>query len=302
MYNASLNQNTIGAVYTRAQKELNERILRAICSDEEGYRRVTRNGTFDKRARSSTAALTSSAIRLATSNSPGSSAAHHLTVRCDGNSEPDTAFGGPMYYGHSPDGYSQRNMLVLSNAHRSVGVGRPQRGTTRTATMMTYAIRANRPVRSSSRGEQSSRHCSQRHDSRSAIGWSRQVMRDCSSPFRREDGDEVMDLVRRNGGMERMHLGFFHDANTEADKWNFWRLEGPGFVWNYRILDHVHCYVNIALPADGVIGPFASSVRRRRANAKREHADPAFSISHPHPQHRRPFMRIDGAARQSYSA
>ena len=34
---------------------------------------------------------------------------HHLTVRCDGNSEPNAAFGGPMYYGHSPDGYSNRN-------------------------------------------------------------------------------------------------------------------------------------------------------------------------------------------------
>src|SRR5438067_600012 len=34
---------------------------------------------------------------------------HSLTVRCDGNSEPDAAFGGPMYYGHSPDGYSVRN-------------------------------------------------------------------------------------------------------------------------------------------------------------------------------------------------
>src|SRR5262249_61335213 len=36
---------------------------------------------------------------------------HHLTVRCDGNSEPGAAFGGPMYYGHSPDGYSQRNVF-----------------------------------------------------------------------------------------------------------------------------------------------------------------------------------------------
>ena len=30
------------------------------------------------------------------------------------------------------------------------------------------------------------------------------------------------------------------------ERWHFWRLEGPGFVWNYRVLPHVHCYVNIS--------------------------------------------------------
>jgi hypothetical protein len=29
-------------------------------------------------------------------------------------------------------------------------------------------------------------------------------------------------------------------------RWHFWRLEGPGFVWNYRVLPHVHTYVNIS--------------------------------------------------------
>ena len=28
---------------------------------------------------------------------------------------------------------------------------------------------------------------------------------------------------------------------------DFWRLEGPGFVWNFRVLPHVHTFVNIAL-------------------------------------------------------
>src|ERR1019366_5527005 len=72
------------------------------------------------------------------------------------------------------------------------------------------------------------------------------VMRDLLSPYRREDADEVMELVRRNGGMERLHLGFFRDANTPTDKWDFWRLEGPGFVWHFRVLPHLHTYVNIA--------------------------------------------------------
>ena len=55
-----------------------------------------------------------------------------------------------------------------------------------------------------------------------------------------------MELVRRNGGMDQIRLGFFRNASAAAGQWNFWRLEGPGFIWNYRILPHVHCYVNIA--------------------------------------------------------
>ena len=47
--------------------------------------------------------------------------------------------------------------------------------------------------------------------------------------------------------MERLHLAFYRDRNaTDNSRWHFWRLEGPGFVWNYRVLPHVHTYVNIA--------------------------------------------------------
>jgi hypothetical protein len=45
--------------------------------------------------------------------------------------------------------------------------------------------------------------------------------------------------------MEKIHLGFFKD-DAEAKQWDFWRLEGPGFIWNYRVLPHVHCFVRIS--------------------------------------------------------
>jgi hypothetical protein len=73
------------------------------------------------------------------------------------------------------------------------------------------------------------------------------VMRELLSPHRKEDADEVMELIRRNGGLERLHTAFFRDAGaTDEHHWHFWRIEGPGFVWNYRCLPHVHTFVNIA--------------------------------------------------------
>ena len=46
MYNTPMGSR-IGVVYTRPQQELNQRILRALAGDEDGYRQLTRGGTFD---------------------------------------------------------------------------------------------------------------------------------------------------------------------------------------------------------------------------------------------------------------
>jgi len=72
-------------------------------------------------------------------------------------------------------------------------------------------------------------------------------MRDLLSPYRKEDVDEVMQIVKTNGGLEKIHFAFYREKDAaDKERWRFWRLEGPGFVWNYRVLPHVHCYVQIA--------------------------------------------------------
>ena len=71
------------------------------------------------------------------------------------------------------------------------------------------------------------------------------MLRTLLALFRREDVDEVLGLLKENGGFEQVHLAFYADDES-AGQWRFWRLEGPGFVWNYRVLPHVHCFVSIA--------------------------------------------------------
>jgi hypothetical protein len=245
MYNRPLGR-PIGEVYTQAQKELNQRILRSIASDENGYRQLTRNGTFDGSRSFEGCGAYIFGNPMNGERFSWVFMGHHLTVRCDGNSEPGAAFGGPMYYGHSPDGYSQRNCFyyqtqsvmsvfeALSEAQRRVAV------VTGTPGELEPSIRF-RP-----RGE---RHPGISYGELNAaqrrlIG---QVMRTVLSPYRREDADEIMEIIGRNGGMERIHLAFYRERDANANnRWHFWRLEGPGFVWNYRVLPHVHTYVNIA--------------------------------------------------------
>jgi len=245
MFNSPINRR-IGEAYTQPQQELIQRILRSISSDEEGYRRITRNGTFD-----GSHSLQGCGANIFGDPSNGRQFAwvfsgHHLTVRCDGNSEPDAAFGGPMYYGHSPTGYSARNCFYYQT-----------RSVLNVFDALTEAQRRQAVVTGSPGELEPSirfRAAGQQHpgipaseltaDQRRLV---ETVMRDILSPYRKEDGDEVMEILRRNGGLERIHLAFYQDRRVNDNhSWHFWRLEGPGFVWNYRVLPHVHTYVNIA--------------------------------------------------------
>jgi len=80
------------------------------------------------------------------------------------------------------------------------------------------------------------------------------VMRDMLSPFRKEDVNEVMAVIKETGGLDKLQFAFFGEgyegAKTDNKQpWSFWRIEGPGFVWNFRVLPHVHTFVNITAKA-----------------------------------------------------
>jgi len=244
MYNAPIGKR-IGEVYTQKQQELVERILRSIAADDSGYRCLTRDGTFD-------ASQSLQGCGADIFGDPGNGqyawvfSGHHLTVRCDGDSEEGAAFGGPLYYGHSPDGYSPRNVFfyqtkavlnvfdVLSEAQRKVAVVTGSPGELEPS----IRFRAARdPKPGLSYGEMN----------RAQQQLVESTMRSQLSPYRRQDADEVMTILKTNGGLEKMHLAFYQErAMNDNQRWHFWRLEGPGFVWNFRVLPHVHTYVNIS--------------------------------------------------------
>jgi hypothetical protein len=241
-FNSAILNKRIGEHYTKPQQELVRGILKAILSGEEAYERITRHGQWD----GSGSFEGNGAVIFGDPQGKFSFvfAGHHLTVRCDGDSEPGAAFGGPMYYGHSAHGYSDRNVYnyqtrqvlgvfdALDEAQRQKAtvIGDPG---DREAAIRFRPGQPSRGVAFADLGE----------DQRGLV---ENVMRTLLEPFRKEDGDEVMDLVRANGGMDKVHLAFFKDEGAqENERWHYWRLEGPGFIWNYRVLPHVHCYVNI---------------------------------------------------------
>src|SRR5262245_2569212 len=102
---------TIGTVYTKPQQELLEKIVRAIASDDKGWHQITRAGTWD-----ASKSFDNCGADIFGDPAGGKFAfeftGHHLTVRCDGDSEEGAAFGGPIYYGHTPNGYAPNNVFA----------------------------------------------------------------------------------------------------------------------------------------------------------------------------------------------
>jgi hypothetical protein len=234
----------IGEVYTKPQQELVGRILKALSSGEGGWNQISRGGTWDA----------SKAFENCGANLFGDAngkftwvfSGHHLTLRCDGNSEEGAAFGGPLYYGHSPNGYSDRNLfnyqtksalavfesLDKQQREQTVVLEDPTEGLPSVKFRCTCDATPGIPFNNLSKESK---------------GLVEKVMRDLLSPYRKGDVDEVMEVVKKTGGMEAMHLMFYAEKDAKASQpWSFWRLEGPGFVWNFRVLPHVHTYVNIS--------------------------------------------------------
>lgn len=247
MYNRPFQNQRIGSVYSKPQQELVDRILKSITSGDEGYRQITRAGKFD-----SSKSLQGCAAHIF--GTPGEDtkfawvfSGHHLTVRCDGNSEPGAAFGGPIYYGHLARGDSTGNVYHFQTRRAQ------ELFDSLDEKQQTQAIAKGNPgeragsVRFRPEGEQKPgiAASSLSPDQKELAG---RVMKDLVAPFRKEDGDEVMEIVKKNGGMDQIHLAYYKDKSSKEDdiRWHFWRVEGPGFVWNFRVLPHVHCYVNIS--------------------------------------------------------
>jgi hypothetical protein len=248
MYNAPVNGTKIGTVYTKPQQELLERIIRAMVSGEGGYNAISRNGTWDE-----SASFGNCGAHFFGEPKEGEKYAwlftgHHMTLRADGDFMDGAAWGGPMYYGHSPNGYlagnvfnfQTRSVLEVAKAldekqmKKALVVGTPGEQA------KSVEFRRKGEPKPGIAGSELSK------DQRALV---EKVMRDLIAPYRKEDGDEVMQILKDRGGLENLHLAFYRDKDaTENERWHFWRLEGPGFVWNYRVLPHVHCFVNIGQP------------------------------------------------------
>jgi hypothetical protein len=233
---------TLGQAYTKAQQELVGRILRSMSSGEAGWEQLTRQGTWD----GSKAFEATGADLFGDLNGKYTwvFSAHHLTIRCDGNAEDGTAMGGPLYYGHTPNGYNAKNCFNYQ---------------TKSATAVFEALSAEQRKRATVEGNPgeglNSIKIRPAAEAKPGIALAEldekqkalvdKVLADLVSPFRKRDADEALAVIRA-GGLDKSSMAFYAEPEASPGQpWSFWRLEGPSFVWNFRVLPHVHTFVRI---------------------------------------------------------
>jgi hypothetical protein len=245
--NGPIGKSVIGLEYNKKQVEILDRVFRSISNGEEGYKRLSRGGKFDN-----SGSFESIGCLIYGEPVEGKKFAlvfdgHHLTLRCDGKSEGQTAFGGPLYYGHSPSGYANTNVFnyqtkalnevfsALDPQQREIAVkpGKWADGDSTVKLPKKDAVLPGLSIRNMSK------------DQKELI---EKAMRELIAPYRKEDGDEVMEIIKANGGMEKISLAFYEEKESidKKEPWSYWRLEGPGFVWSFRALPHIHTFVSIS--------------------------------------------------------
>lgn len=171
----------------------------------------------------------------------------HLTIRCDGNSTPNVAFGGPIFYGHAAGGFDEApdhpGNVFWSQAVRANEVYSMLDGKQRKLALIT-----NSPPEDEvhfRNGEFPGIPVSElSSDQREKL---ESVLKLLVAPYREQDQREAIQCLQSQGGLERCALSFYESDDVGEDGiWDTWRLEGPSFVWHYRGDPHVHVWANVA--------------------------------------------------------
>jgi hypothetical protein len=173
----------------------------------------------------------------------------HMTIRADGHSEAHVAFGGPIFYGHAASGFNEKvhhpgnvfwEQAVKANRVYEMLDGKHRK----------EALVETRPAEDAVEFQGTKGHfpgipvAELSADQKSEL---QKVLMALVDPYRKEDQEEALECLKRQGGLDKCHLAFYKEGDIGNDgEWDNWRLEGPSFVWYFRGEPHVHVWVNVA--------------------------------------------------------
>lgn len=175
----------------------------------------------------------------------------HMTIRADGNTEDHVAFGGPIFYGHAASGFDEKvhhpGNVFWHQAELANKVYGMLDEKQKTKALVTDA-KLPRESKVEFQGDKGKfpgiavAELNEEH--KKAI---QKVLSSLLEPYRKEDQDEALDCLKKQGGLDKCSLAFYKAGDIGDDgEWDNWRLEGPSFVWYYRGTPHVHVWVNVA--------------------------------------------------------
>jgi hypothetical protein len=171
----------------------------------------------------------------------------HITIRCDGNSTANVAFGGPIFYGHAVQDEEKPNHP--GNVFWPQAVAANKIYTMFDSKQQEQAIVRGKVPREQAVGFRKSGipGLAVKDMSNDQQAELQKVLQLLIEPYRQSDRDEALAALKKQGGLEKCSLGFYETGDIGGDKvWDNWRLEGPAFVWYFRGSPHVHVWVNVA--------------------------------------------------------
>jgi hypothetical protein len=237
--------------YTKEQQTIIHDIFRGI-TNPEWY------GRFIKQLRDDTGGHEWGAQQsIAIFGVPGSAqfefvmTGRHMTIRADGNTEPHVAFGGPIFYGHAASGFNEKpghpGNVFWEQARKASFVYQMLDGKQRQkATVAERPAEAAVEFHGASVERPGIPVAELSADQKAEL---QRVLLSLLEPYRKEDQDEALECLSRQGGLDHCSLAYYKDGNltdTKFGEWDNWRLEGPAFVWYFRGEPHVHVWVNVA--------------------------------------------------------
>ncbi len=237
----------IETLYTPDQQEIIKQILRGITT-EDGFERYLKQmqddaGGFGK-------------YTCALFGQPGEEkfqfvlTGRHCTLRAGGNAFENSAFGGPIFYGHAVEGEESpdhpgnvwwHQSRLANEVYAALDGKQREKALLPKCPADNYSqmkLRGSKAEIPGLKGEELSA------DQKDLL---KSTVRSMLSMFRESSVDEAIDCIQANGGIDALRVSFYKDQDLGDDAiWDRWRVEGPAFVWHFRGSPHVHVWVNVA--------------------------------------------------------
>lgn len=227
--------------FTKEQRENIYEVIKNVTSPD-GYERFIKQTEYDNGGMG--------AYSIAMFGEPGSGkfqfelTGRHLTLRADGDSVDKAAFGGPIVYGHGEE--EPKENLFHYQTQQTNEVFKALDGKQREKALVAQAPGESAVALQGDAGKFPGIGVGELSADQKALV--EKTLKVLLAPYRQEDVDEVMEVVKAGGGLDKLHMAFYAQGDLKDDDvWDIWRVEGPSFVWHFRGAPHVHAYINIGL-------------------------------------------------------
>lgn len=232
---------TIGELFTNDQRANILQIVREVTT-EDGYQRLLEQMEDD--------AAGIDAYSCAIFGDPESGkfqwelTGRHLTLRADGNSVANRAFGGPLIYGHGEE--DPKHNLFHYQTKKANEVFRALDAPQAKLALIDKAPKEADVLLQGEGGHFPGIRVGDLSDDQ--IELVEATLRVLLAPYRQEDVDEAFAILKQGGGLNQLHMAFYREGDLNNDQvWDIWRVEGPSFAWHFRGAPHVHAYINIGI-------------------------------------------------------